>query len=467
MGELPRALETYYEAADCADTTAADCDFAKLSRIHAQSAAVFNLQVQPRSQLKELRLAQYYAKRGEDTLIAIECYAQQADAYDFLHCYDSVIVIREHAAQLFNNCGRKDRAAQTLGSAIIALLKKKDIIKAKHFIDEFELTSTLVDKDGNIEKGREIYYYTKGMYYIAINRIDSAEFMFRKELADGNDLNNQIAGCKGLQTVYGQVNNPDSIAKYANLGYELNDSAYSLSEMLNIQKMQSSYQYNHQQLLAEQNARRAEQSLIWLVFVVFLFIVFVVLTYFMLQKYKADRERELAEYHLNQLRLEEAQTELLELRERSLDTAVLINEKTEEIKTLQIKIEGYQKRQNCYDVATLEDRIANAQIVEELRNLLESNPVQSATQSQLRELKKFINEQIPSFYESLNSSRVLRPVEYEVCLLTRCHFKPAAISKLLNRDDAYIANLRRAILQKVYGIKGSPKDLDDRIMKIV
>lgn len=34
LGELPRALETYYEAADCADTTAADCDFAKLSRVY-------------------------------------------------------------------------------------------------------------------------------------------------------------------------------------------------------------------------------------------------------------------------------------------------------------------------------------------------------------------------------------------------------------------------------------------------
>ena len=33
LGELPRALETYYEAADCADTTASDCDFEKLSRI--------------------------------------------------------------------------------------------------------------------------------------------------------------------------------------------------------------------------------------------------------------------------------------------------------------------------------------------------------------------------------------------------------------------------------------------------
>ena len=95
LGELPRALETYYEAADCADTTAADCDFAKLSRIHAQSAIIYNLHVQPRSQLKELRLAEYYAWKGLDTLQAIECYAQQADAYNLLKQFDSVIIIKE------------------------------------------------------------------------------------------------------------------------------------------------------------------------------------------------------------------------------------------------------------------------------------------------------------------------------------------------------------------------------------
>ena len=33
MGELPRALEIYNEAADCADTTSADCDYKVLSRI--------------------------------------------------------------------------------------------------------------------------------------------------------------------------------------------------------------------------------------------------------------------------------------------------------------------------------------------------------------------------------------------------------------------------------------------------
>ena len=95
MGEAPAALEAYLEAADCADTTQADCDYAKLSRIHAQSARLYNSQIQPRSQLEELRLAQYYAWKGHDTLMAIECFAQTAETYSLMHMPDSVILIRE------------------------------------------------------------------------------------------------------------------------------------------------------------------------------------------------------------------------------------------------------------------------------------------------------------------------------------------------------------------------------------
>ena len=467
LGELPRALETYYEAADCADTTAADCDFKVLSRVYGQSSAVFYDQVQPRSQLEMLRQARYYAIKAKDTLASIEYYAQMAETYKLLSLLDSGVCITDSASVMFEEIHRNDRMSQVRGNAILSLVKLGQLRKAKDYIDNYEAGSGFFDDKGNIQKGREVYYYAKGEYYLSINKIDSAEFLFRKELRDGKDLNNQIAGCKGLQKVFERKAISDSIAKYANLGYILNDSAYSLSEMQNIQKFQASYNYNHQKILAEQSARKAELSSMWLIIVVVLFVVLTLLAYISFQKYKADKERDLSEYRLNQLRLEEAQSELLELREKNMDAVVLMSKKTEEIKELQTKIEDYHKRQSSFDIATLEDRIENAKIVRNLNGLLEVNPVQSATQAQMRELKKFINEQIPCFYESLNASRVLRPIEYEVCLLTRCHFNPASISKLLDRDDGYIANLRKGILLKVYGIKGSPKDLDERIMKIV
>ena len=467
LGELPRALETYLEAASCADTTSGNCDYKVLSRIHAQSAVIYHSQVQPRSQLKELGLAERYAWKAKDSLQAIECFSNQADAYDFLKMPDSVIFVCERSSALFEKIGRKDRASQMKGFAIISLIERKELGKSKQFIDDYEALSELFVQKDSIFPGHEIYYYMKGLYYAATQQLDSAEYLFRKELRDGIDLNNQIAGCKGLQELYEKKKNSDSIAKYASLSYELNDSAYSLSEMQNIQKLQASYNYNHQQFLAEQSARKAERTWNWLIGIIAFFVILALAVCVLFQKYKADKDRKLADYRLNLLKLEEAQSELLELREMNQDADALINRKAEEIKALQKRIDDYQSRQKSYDSATLEDRIDNSEIVKELDALLELNPVQSATQSQMRELKKFINEQIPCFYESLNEPLLLRPIEYEVCVLTRCHFKPASICKLLNRSDGYIANLRKGILLKVYGIKGTPKDLDERIMKMV
>ena len=282
LNELPRALEIYNEAADCADTTSADCNYKVLSRIHAQSAVIFNLQVLPRSQLDELRMAEYYAWRGKDTLQAIECFAQQGDVYAFCGMADSAIYIKEKASTLFKSIGKESRAYQTLGSIIRLLIKEGLLSKARQYCISYEGISGLFDDNNNIEPGREIYYSIKGDYYLAVNQVDSAENMFRKELRYGQDLNNKIAGCRGLQKVFEMRKKPDSIAKYATLAYEFNDSAYSLSEMQNIQKFQASYNYNHQKQLAEEKAIDARNAYIaiGIIMVLFLFIAVIAWLWF-------------------------------------------------------------------------------------------------------------------------------------------------------------------------------------------
>ena len=226
LNELPRALITFYEAAGCADTTLGDCNYKVLSLIHGQCAMIYHTQVQPRSELQELRLSEYYAWRDNDTLQAIKRYSQQSGAYDFLKMPDSVLFVKERAAQLFREIGKPDRAARTLGgSTITSLLKKGDISKALEYSRLYEQESGLFDSLKNIAKGFEIYYYIKGECYLATHQLDSAEYWFRKELRDGKDIRNQIAGSKGLQEVFEKKKNSDSIAKYATLAYELNDSA--------------------------------------------------------------------------------------------------------------------------------------------------------------------------------------------------------------------------------------------------
>ena len=467
MGELPRALETYYEAADCADTTAADCDFAKLSRIHAQSAVIYYDQVQPNSQLRELRLAVYYAKKGGDTLISIECYAQQADAYSFLQKYDSAIYIKEHASRMYSEVGRKDYSALTLLAIVRPLINRNDIEKARNYLNLYETTSGVLDSLGIIEKGREIYYNIKGEYYLNVHHLDSAELMFRKELRQGKDLNNQIAGCKGLQEVYIQKKLSDSVAKYAQLCYELNDSAYSLSEMQNIQKFQASYNYNHNKLLAEQKALEAEQSKNLLIIMIAIFSVIILLGFILFSKYKEKKESELRNYRNDLQSLEKIQTELQDIcSEECLSPAEIVERKHKEIVEILNRVTTYQRKVK-QSPETLEQRLEERAIVAHLRELAESNPYQKASVSDFKLLRDLINMEIPHFYTTLNTPRyTLTSIEYEVTVLLRVHFSPIEIHRLTGASPSYISNMRSRLLSRIWGVQGSPKDYDERILAI-
>ena len=109
----------------------------------------------------------------------------------------------------------------------------------------------------------------------------------------------------------------------------------------------------------------------------------------------------------------------------------------------------------------VDEALKQSSIVQHLRELLVRNPQEAATASDIKELKDLVEGVIPSFYGTLNTpDGMLRPIEYEVCLLTRAFFSPAEIGKLLDRNDTYIANIRRRILKKRWDIDGSPKDLD-------
>lgn len=468
LGELPRALEIYLQAADCADTTASDCDYKTLSRVYANMGSVYQRQLQSRSWLNVLSRAKSYAMIANDTLMAIECYTRQANAYKFMNKPDSVVYIKERAADLFLKINRYDRYAQTMGGIIGPLLTLGDFEKAKRAIDLYESSSGFFDENGTIKKGRIIYYYIKGDYYLAVNKIDSAEYMYRRELSEGTTLNHQIAGNKGLQKVYERKGISDSIAKYANLGYILNDSAYSLSEMQNIQELTASYNYHHNRLLAEQNSRKADRAFMIIIIIVLVVIIVSMLLLYRYLIYRKRQQIKLIKYQQDLEALERAQTELQELRsEENILSASTISKLTSEIDHLRKNLkESHQGERHGNSI--IDKRLTESKIVKHLTDLLKENPPKEASVQDFKDLKNLINTEIPDFYGTLNTTEcTLRPIEYEVCLLIRVRFSPAEICKLTGRSDSYIANLRKGILLKEFGIKGLPKELDSRILSIV
>ena len=71
MGEVPAALNSFQNAANCADTTDFECNYAQLSRVYAQMSEIFYYQNLIEEDLKYNNLAIRYAWKAKDTLAAI------------------------------------------------------------------------------------------------------------------------------------------------------------------------------------------------------------------------------------------------------------------------------------------------------------------------------------------------------------------------------------------------------------
>ena len=134
-GEAPMALQCYQDAADCADTTAADCDYAQLARVYGQMANVFYYQGLYQEQLQKTIISVKYAWKGRDTLLALNNYEQIIHAYRMLGQFDSVIYVCQQVSTLYRKYGYKSSASRALVSGMRTLISNKEFIKVKNYID--------------------------------------------------------------------------------------------------------------------------------------------------------------------------------------------------------------------------------------------------------------------------------------------------------------------------------------------
>ena len=320
-GEAPLALQAWHDAADRADTARTDCDYGLLMRVHAQSAVVFRQQLLPYEMLAELAEQRKCALLAGDDLNAINALARSNDAYYLLNEPDSVIRICLRASALYDQYGYHEEAAQALGPAIDELVRKGDFTQAKRCMDRYA-TSEKFFKDGEPISRKALHYYSKGLYYIGIGKMDSAEVSFRKLLRRqeaGRSGQPQLleAAYRGLSLLYREAGNTDSLAKYAGLLFEQAIPAEVAVNRQNIQQMQSLYNYTRSQREAERQAAMARQQRVLLVILALVVIILslVAVGILKLQQWKRRRqqleyENLLYQYHRERAELAKAKTDL-------------------------------------------------------------------------------------------------------------------------------------------------------------
>ena len=471
LGEAPHALDCYHDAVLCADTTAADCDYYTLSRVHSQTAALLGEQLLPRQQLEELHLQYADAMRANDTLCALNAMGQMANAYEILGVHDSSIIINKNLAEKYQQIGLYKNAAILHGPMAHTFINLKRYQEAGICLNTYRLYADIYDKEGNIEKGREIYYGTTGYYYLGINKFDSANYYFRKELVSTTDLNNHEYAYRGLFLLYQKMGQRDSMSKYAQLAYETTDAHFQEKESDELRHMQALYNYSRNQSIARQKTAEANRNR--LMTVVLFFVLFFVLTtgtfvllYFKRKKQAQIREQQLKYENIIE-KMEAALDDLQKVKQiKDEQVTMLIQEKTTYIEQLQQRLEEYELL-NERETKSLEKEIIMSDIYQHFQYLAQ-HPREEVTIYDWEALQLMLEEQLPNFHLTIyHYCPNLPKNDYRLCMLVRLYFSPSDIAVLTDMTIANISVKRYRLLDKVFNQKeGSAKDFDQMVRNI-
>ena len=406
MNEAPMALQCYQDAIDKADTTRADCDYGLLCRINGQIAELFHKEFMPERALYYNDRACHFAELDNDTVTALIFREQIACDYGLLHQDEKSLRLFEDTYRRFKSVGKDDDALITLGLTIYHLVAKGEYEQAKRNMDMYE-TCSFFDENKNIIPGKEMHYVTKGRYYMAVNKLDSAELTIRRAIKHGKSTNIQLAAHNALLQLFKKKGNTDSIAKYAQLCFALDDTVFVHNSRDILMNINSLYQYGRNQELAvrmEKKAGRTRQYLLISAFIILLLVLSAVYAWF---RYRSHQKKLLEQYENDKEELVAAQKELLEMEEMRYDQ--IIKEKTEYIETLKTRIRNYEETHG--NIFTVDIVFAEADICRRF-HAVASKGRELPTANDWEELSNLIDKEIPSFYAIVNSRQTLKEQEY-------------------------------------------------------
>ena len=475
MGEAPRALDEYHYAAECADTTAQDCDFLQLAKVHGQMAELFFNLYLPYEMLNELQLGYRYAIKANDTITGLIAYERQAVAYDLMGEKDSAKTIMLNTFHLFTQYGHDDMAADCVTLIINNDIEHGNWKAAKYFIDLFESRSNYFH-DGEILNGHEAYYYLKSKYYIGIGENDSAEIILRKGMESALDNDVKEAICNGFSLLYKKKNMPDSVAKYAMLCYQYGSDNYRDNIANELRHIQGLYNYNRNQTIAKEKSEEARKSkqIAWIFFFLIIFLIVSCIYLFIIirqkrklawERYIQDQE-ELEKLQESVQKLEDEKRKLEDGLERNDELFHMIEEERVEITLLNSRIQKYEQRNAKKNKVKIEQYLQTLPVYQKLHSLAEK-PVSLPTDKDWIDLKNSFYDAIPHFFVFINdSSSILSDVEYRICMLTWLKFSPSEIANLLNISIINVSVIRKRLLKKLFGKEGSAKVFDVKIREI-
>lgn len=475
MNDAPKAIECYNYVLEHFSDIDSQEGYKLLALSYGEKADLLYAQLLLPKAIAAYNKAILYSEKCNDSLLLADNYNYKSFAYSLLNMYDSAIVANETSTKILLALNRKTDAAIVHGCNMINYLKKKDFVKLKKAVDMYEFNSGLFH-DGEIEKGKEIFYYFKASYYLNVNNLDSANYYFYKDLSLCSDYENKHAATEGLAQVYTLVNNKDSIAKYTTLASAWNDSLYLNKNSELSAKNEALYSYNSYKTSAAKSMHENQTTKFSYRIVLVLIVILILLGIFFIRK-----KTQMVWWRHNQLLTKMkkyrdesksiADNKILENNKLKTINQKLFNEKSaieSEKNDLQKKLDEYKENEELLKsiptINEVDKLILESSVYGIIYNY--SQKRKSINEGILTKLFEMMNTILPSFRTKMMSVEPLAQLDYAICILVRLHFRPADICVLLDIDSATLSMKRKRLLKKVYGMDGSAKDFDQRVQKI-
>lgn len=305
------------------------------------------------------------------------------------------------------------------------------------------------------------------MYYLAVNKKDSAYILFQQSLAQSKTYSNKASATRGLALYYSKTDKQYLSSKYALLSGTYKDSDFVETRNIQLSQMQAMYDYSRNEKLAEKARQEVQQYKleIYMIILASSFVIIVLLSFFRNRNKKRNQKLAISQqlYNDSMAQLRSMKQELAQLQnmnEQKINK--LIKEKETAIQKLQDVVKSYETPIMGQKLLEQERQIKATDIYKRFV-YLENHPTTNVCQTDWTNLEITLENLVIGF-SALKQK--LNTKEYHICLLIKLKLSPSIISRMIGTSQSDITLSRQRMLQKVCGQIGKAKDFDQYIQKI-
>ena len=425
--------------------------------------------------LKMFKEAFHYDLLLEDSVGMSYDLRDMATSYRCLNQIDSAIYYYGKANDLALAL-HQQRFVSMIQSQMAGLyiqLKKYDL--AKQFLQSSLSYQHKADKSG--------IFSVAAKYYHQLGTKDSAVYYYTQLLDFGTIYAKQAAHW-GLAELAIDNNHEQDAIPHLRAYMQCVDSIRKITDREAIRQMRSVYNYKLREKEIAHLKSKNEQTKLIIISLLSLCAILASITFAYIQYFKLKQlqltirlkkikrlkdklySRSVQFIEENKRKIEE-----LEIMERKFLEVDQINTTLKEQLNAQKELIIYTNKQIKLDLNRREQSQAvlfKSEIYLHIQRQLKINDrsKRMLSDEDWKELEKLVNSTYNGFKENLYDIYNLSLFEYRVCLLIKINIQPIDIGKLTEHSKESISSTRRRLYEKVFHIKGAPKDWDDFIYSL-